>query len=97
MTVADVQLALFEAFSLLTFYTCFCRSAHTSKANTKRDVRWAFTLLGVVSILCIVAPLWGYQPDLISLLLAASAAIVQVVTSHHWRRGVPLPFRKDQP
>lgn len=96
MTLADVQVALFEGFSFAVFWSCFCRAAHTSKANTKRDIRWAFTLLGVVSIVCMVAPLWGYHPDLVSVLLAGSTAIVQTVTAYHWRRGVPARFANGE-
>lgn len=95
MNLADLQLALFEGFALSIFWSCFCRAAHTNKANTKRDIRWSFTLLGVVSILSIVAPLWGYQPDAMAVLLAGATAAVQATTSHHWRRGLPAPFRKD--
>lgn len=94
MTVADIQLALFEVFSAVIFWSCFCRAAHTSKVNSKRDIRWAFTLLGVVSILCIAAPLYDWRPDAVAVLLAGAIATVQVATGHHWRAGVPKPFRK---
>jgi hypothetical protein len=94
VTVHDLQLYLFEAFSLAIFYACFCRAAHTSKANTKRDIRWVFTLLGVVSIVCMAAPLFDYRPDGIAVVLAGAIALVQFVTSHHWRAGVPKQFRR---
>jgi hypothetical protein len=94
---SHIQLALFEAFSIATFWSCFCRAAHTDKRNTRRDVRWAFTLLGVAAILCAVAPLFHYQPDGISVLLAGAIAVVQLVTSHHWRHGVPVRFRPNSP
>jgi hypothetical protein len=95
--MADVQLALFEAFSAAIFWSCFCRAVHTSKANTVREVRWAFTLLGVVSIMCIVAPLFHYQPDGIAVMLAGAIAVVQIVTSSHWRHGVPARFAPNSP
>ena len=96
MTIAEIQLGLFEAFSITTFWSCFCRAAHTSKTNSKRDIRWAFTLLGIVSILCIAAPLYEWRPDAIAVLLAGAIASVQVVTSHHWRAGVPKQFQSDR-
>jgi hypothetical protein len=96
VTIAEIQIALFEAFSFATFWSCFCRAAHTSKTNSKRDIRWAFTSLGVVSILCIAAPLYDWQPDAIAVLMAGAIAAVQVVTSHHWRQGVPEKFRPDR-
>jgi hypothetical protein len=92
-----IRLAIFELFALLLFFSCFCRSVHTSKANTKRDIRWAFTFLGVVAILCIVLPLWGWRPDTVTVLLIAAAAITQLVTSYHWRAGVPPRFQKGEP
>jgi hypothetical protein len=93
VSTAEIQLALFECFSLSIFYSCFCRAAHTSKANTKRDIRWVFTVLGVVSIICAAAPVLGYEPDGIAVLLTAAISLVQFVTSYHWRNGVPQRFR----
>jgi hypothetical protein len=92
-----ILLTLFEIFAFGLFWSCFCRSAHTSKANTKRDIRWAFTILGVVAIVCMVAPLWGYEPDGLVVLVLAAATITQLVTAHHWRAGVPRQFRRDAP
>lgn len=92
-----IRLALFELAALSLFWCCFCRSSFTSKRNTKRDVRWAFTLLGVVAIVCIVAPLWDYRPDPIAIIVLVAAALVQLVTDHHWRGGLPKAFQKEAP
>lgn len=97
MTLADLQLMLFEGFCLSIVYSCFCRASHTNKANTKRDVRWAFSLLGVVSIVGAAVPFAGYEPDPVAVMFAGATAAVQLVTSFHWRRGVPAQFRKDPP
>ena len=95
MNIAEIQLAMFEVFSLSILWSCFCRAAHTSKANTKRDIRWAFTVLGVVAIICVASPLAGYEPDGIAVLLSGAMSLVQGATAYHWRRGVPDRFRRE--
>lgn len=90
-----VDLVIWEAFALALLYSLFCRATHTSKANTRRDIRWAFAFMGAVAIMAAVAPFFGYDPDAITIMLMASITIVQVVTAHHWRAGVPERFRRD--
>lgn len=86
---------VFEAFAIALFSSCLCRASYTNKANTKRDIRWAFTFLGVMSLVAVLAPLlWGYEPDGMSTALLAAMTVVQLVTSHHWRNGVPAQFRR---
>lgn len=88
-------LAIWQAFALALFYSCCCRASFTSKANTKRDVRWAFTFLGVMALLSILAPFWGYDPDGFTTALLASITVCQLTTAHHWRKGVPQAFRRS--
>lgn len=90
-----MRLLLWEAFALALFYSCFCRASHTHKGNTVRAIRWAFTLLGVVSILCVLAPLWDYAPEGMAVLLLGTFTVVQVTTAHHWRKGIPAAFRRQ--
>ena len=90
-----IEVAFFEAFALALFYSCFCRALFTSKKNTRRDIRWAFTYLGVISLVCVLAPFWGDEPDGITIALIGAIAVVQLTTAYHWRRGVPDKFRKD--
>lgn len=86
------MLALHEILSLVLFYTCFCRAVKTSKA-VRPDVLAAFWLLGCIACLAMFAPLtFGYRPDWMSLSLLASIVIVQIVTSAHWRDGIPKEF-----
>lgn len=94
-----LRLVLFELFAIALFWSCFCRSSHTHKGNTLRAVRWAFTLLGLVSMVCIVLPpLYGYEPDGVDVMLLSAMAVTQLVTAHYWRAGVPEPFqRRDSP
>lgn len=86
------QLGLYYGFTVTIFYSCFCRQARMTKHNTRRDIRWVFTMLGVVSIIAIFAPLYGHVPDPIELMLLAAVACVQVATAHHWQMGIPPHF-----
>lgn len=90
-----IVLVLFELFAVALFMSCVCRASYTNKRNTKRDVRWAFTFLGVVAVLCMVAPVFGYEPDGLVTALLAAIALLQVVTAHHWRAGVPPRFQQE--
>ncbi|MCC2673281.1 MAG: hypothetical protein K0R58_228 [Ramlibacter sp.] len=90
-----MALALWEGFALALVYSCFCRATYTTKANTRRDIRWAFTGLGVMAWLSVLAPLWGYEPDGFALALLVTMTAVQITTSHHWRKGIPAQFRRD--
>lgn len=90
-----VELSIWEAASLGLLWSLFCRASHTSKGNTRRDIRWAFAFLGVVSILATVLPFWGYDPDPFAITLLVAITVVQLTTAYHWRRGVPDQFRRS--
>jgi hypothetical protein len=90
-----MQLAVWEVLSLALVYSCFCRASFTSKANTKRDIRWSFTYLGVMALLCALAPFWGYDPDGFTIALLGAITLVQLTTAHHWRNGIPHQFRRS--
>lgn len=78
-----------ELLCVLLFYTVFCRAVKTNE-RVRSDIRFAFFLLGLVACGGMAAPIaWGFVPDLFSLSLLAGVALVQVVTTYHWRHGVP--------
>lgn len=81
--------------SVALFYTCFCRLVRTDE-STLVLVRAAFMGLGAVSICSVVAPfIWAYRPQLPGLALLLAFTVMQAVTAHHWRHGVPCQFRKE--
>lgn len=90
-----IAFIVWEVFAWALVYSCFCRASHTSKRNTRRDIRWAFTYLGVMSLLCALAPFWGYAPDGFTVALLGAITVVQLTTAYHWRHGVPAQFRKE--
>lgn len=89
-----IALAIWETLALALVYSCFYRANFTNKTNTVRVVRWAFTYLGVMSLLSVLAPFWGYDPDAFTIALLGSITTVQLATAHHWRKGVPEKFRR---
>jgi hypothetical protein len=95
--IQAMQLGLYYGFAMTIFYTCFCRQARMNKRNTRRDIRWVFTMLGVVSIIVLLAPFYGHEADPIEVLLLGAFACVQVATAYHWRAGVPVQFAEIPP
>lgn len=90
-------LGLFQLSAGVLLYSCFSRASFTSKANTRRPIRWVFTILGVMACVCLFAPwLTDYEPDGMAAALVAQLALTQLVTSHFWHAGVPPQFQKDQ-
>lgn len=93
-------------FSAVLIWSCFCRLVVTDD-QTVREVRLAIWLEGVASMLLLVAPILPLMapktfvwvvfstPSWAWLLLLASAMLVQVVTSKHWKHGTPTSFMKD--
>ena len=89
MTVALILLHV--ALCLVLIYSVFVRFVRTD-ASVRIDVRLAFWLLGLAACLAVPAPLFGYVPRVLDLLLLAAFAAVQHVTGRHWTRGVPRDF-----
>lgn len=91
-----VILLAWEAAAAGLFWSCLCRGAYTHKGNTQRDVRWAFQGLGVLALMCLAAPFYGYAPDGFAIALLVWVTILQIVTAHHWRAGVPAQFQRGR-
>lgn len=86
-----VLILLHVALCLVLIYSVFVRFVRTDD-SVRIDVRLAFWLLGLAACLAVPAPLFGYVPRLLDLLLLAAFAAVQHVTGRHWTRGVPRDF-----
>lgn len=72
-------------------WSVFCRSVRTD-TTTRLDVRLALWFMGTASLVGMAAPLYGWTPDRITMLIVASIALLQVVMARHWRHGVPRHF-----
>ena len=92
--MASSLLLLHEVLCGLLFYTVFFRAVK-SCGRVRCDVRVSFFVLGIVACYGMAAPIaWAFVPDLFSLALLAGIALVQMVTTHHWRHGVPDRYYK---
>ena len=49
-----VDLIIWEGLLAALGYSLFCRSTHTTKRNTRRDIRWSFAFLGAITIVAAV-------------------------------------------
>lgn len=85
------RVVVWEALSLVLLWTCFCRAVRTDQ-STRFDIRLSLWALGLASLICIGAPVYGWQPDTVVMTLLASVVLVQVSTSALWRQGVPGSF-----
>lgn len=92
------QHVIFQLAALALFWASFCRLSFTNKENTQRAVRWVFTAVSVTAAVAALAPwLADYEPDAMATSLMVVLAYTQIVTSFHWRHGVPHQFRKWKP
>ena len=82
---------LWELLAASLLYSVFCRLVKTRK-TTRLDVRLSIMALGLAALLCIGAPLYGWQPDSVTLVLLASMVQIQWVAARHWAHGVPDSF-----
>lgn len=85
--------ALWELLCFALLYSVFCRLVHTS-TSTRISVRFAIFFLGMAALVGIGAPLYGWQPDLVSIVITAACLLMQLVAARHWRGGVPVNFQK---
>lgn len=83
-----------ELLCAALFYSVFFRAVKTSE-RVRGDIRFAFFVLGSVACAGMAAPIaWSFVPDPFELALLAGVTLVQVVTTHHWRHGVPDRYYK---
>ena len=89
-------LVLHEVLCLVVLWSVFCRAVQ-STARVRVAIRASFVFLGLVASAGLVAPLaWGMHPGWFSMALLAAIALVQIVTAHYWRNGVPPRFYKPE-
>ncbi len=92
MNAYHAILTLHESLCAALLWSVFSRLVQTS-TDVRADVRLALIVLGALAILGILAPLaWPWLPDAYTLALQAAIVAVQIITGHHWRHGVPVPF-----
>lgn len=89
----DALLVLHELLCILLLWTCFCRATRTNR-NTRKPVLVSFYLLSVAALWAMFAPIIGWTPDSVSLLLLAAITLVQTVTARFWQQSPPAAFQE---
>lgn len=87
-------LIVWEALCIALFWSIFCRSVKVNQ-TTKLDVRLALWGVGIASLAGLGAPLYGWSPDYVTLVIVLAIVIMQLVMAQHWRHGVPIHFVRD--
>jgi CHASE2 domain-containing sensor protein len=87
-------LLAWESLCVALFWSIFCRTVKVNK-TTKLDVRLALWGVGIAALAGMGAPLYGWLPDVVTLLIVLAIVIMQVVMAQHWRHGVPIHFVQD--
>lgn len=90
-----LKLIVWEVLCAALFYSAFCRLVKVDK-TTRLDVRIAIFLLGLASLVGLGAPLYGWAPDIVSLITIGAVVLMQAVTARHWSHGVPRQFVDSQ-
>jgi hypothetical protein len=88
-------LLLWVALCLALLWSVFCRLVRTN-ARTLFHVRLSIWLLGLASLVGMAAPLYGWMPDYVVLLMTAACLNMQIVAARHWKQGVPVNFQYSQ-
>ncbi len=90
-----VLILVWELLCLALLYSVFCRLVHTTRA-TRLAVRLAIFNLGAVALVGIGAPVYGWVPDVVVVLVTAACLLMQIVAARHWRQGVPAQFQTPE-
>ena len=63
--------------------------------TTRIEIRLALCSVGVAALIGLAAPLYGWAPDPVTLIIVSAIVIMQTVMAELWRDGVPHPFIHD--
>lgn len=84
-------LILWELLCIALFWSVFCRSVRVD-TTTRLDVRLALWAVGVAALIGLGAPLYGWVPDKVVLIIVGAIVIMQTVMAQLWHQGVPHQF-----
>lgn len=90
----NLMVYIHEFLAIFLFYTCFCRSVKMN-SNTIREIRLAFYGLSLAAVVSIFAPMRGWRPDWIHIIMLLAINIVQYTTSKFWHHSLPSSFEKS--
>lgn len=87
-------LLVWEVLCVALLWSAFCRSVLVDK-TTRTDVRLAVWGIGIASLVGIAAPLYGWEPDIVTMGIVFAIVCMQAVMAKHWKNGVPEHFIQD--
>jgi hypothetical protein len=91
----SLLLLVWEVLCAALLWSVFCRLVRTNE-RTLFWVRASIWLLGLASLVGMAAPLYGWAPDYVVLLMTAACLNMQIVAARHWKNGVPVHFEYSQ-
>lgn len=74
---------LWEITCLVLFLSVFARAVAIGP-DAPRDLRLALLLCGMSSLMGLVAPLYGWAPDIIDVMVLGGAVVFQLVATSYW-------------
>ncbi len=87
-------LFVWEVLCAVLFWSVFVRLVHVDK-TTKTEVRLVLVAAGMASLVGIGAPLYGWLPDGVTLLMFGVVVVMETILSSPWKFGIPAQFIKD--
>lgn len=87
-------LLLWEGLCIALLWSVFCRLIHVDK-TTKPEVRTVVRCTGLAAILGIGAPIYGWEPDTVTMIIMTAVVSMEIVLSQNWKYGIPSQFILD--
>lgn len=82
---------LWEFLCLSLLWSVFIRTVLMDK-TTRLDVRISLVLMGTAALFGTAAPLYGWTPDVVTIVIVAAVSVLQNVMAQHWQTQVPRHF-----
>ena len=82
-----------EVLCWALLWSVFLRLIHVDK-TTKTEVRIVLVLAGIAALIGIGAPLYGWLPDGVTLIVLGALVAMELVLSQNWKNGIPVQFVK---
>jgi len=87
-------LLIWEFLCAALVWAVFCRLVFVDK-TTKPEVRIVLRAAGFSGLIGAGAPIYGWLPDGITLIVVGSVVLTEVVLAQYWRFGIPTHFVKE--
>lgn len=82
-----------EILCLALLWSVFLRLIHVDK-TTKPEVRIVLVVTGFAALMGAGAPLYGWLPDGITLVVLGSLVSMELILSRDWSHGIPVQYLK---